>query len=423
MDPLNTTDTRISRTFQTTSPLLNLILAASILSKLAQGKSQAPWFPYRPIIGYYPQPLLYPIDPLVFRPAQSTPLNQQQIIHIHDTPGYNPDGETYEDNTNKYTQNINNFPPAQEEEEEEFIEGSENIKLNDSLLVDLIMNQNISENHFLTTTTEDPQEEQYQDELETAGTNVNRRRQRPSEYSEYIDEYQEAPKPKRRTTPARRRQPSRVNSRIGQYRTTTPEPEYYEDYDYSTVKLIRKNPLLRVPSKRRTTTTSYEEEDYLVQLPNRMKTTRINRINRRTTKPAYYDDDADEYDQDYAMLDRPQDRTFRQSATTTTTAMTTTTTTDSSTTTMQPNTTTTASPNNTNNAYGPPANNHPGYGPSNGNENISITYGPPAASQFWDSWYNQYSKSSVIRRIQELLTPSNYYSPQQETDDYYNGVF
>lgn len=68
-----------------------------------------------------------------------------------------------------------------------------------------------------------------------------------------------------------------------------------------------------------------------------------------------------------------------------------------------------------------------GYGPSQGNENISITYGPPTFQQRFDyvaplldAWYSQYSaKNAVVRRIQELLHQNTQLQQQQPQNDNY----
>lgn len=330
---------------------------------------------------------------------QPPPLNQQQIIHIHELPQKNPTGDSLEAiqdqdgqkiNTNKIEDKI----PLYEETNLNEIE----LDLNDSF-----------------TTTEFNFNVEYDNEAEASDSNAT---ETPFEDRNDIlttislEENLSTNKRSRRTTPQ-----TPIMRRAGSRRPV---------HDY-----IDRNSNRRRPIKRRTTTPSY---DYIYdkQANRRRKRPTMktkNRPNRRPVdkEPEFYDTDYedDEYD-DYYSIARQEETTTDTSTTEGTTVTTTTagtTTTASAATEMQTNATygyTYGPP--IQSGYGPP--DQTGYGPSNGNEYISITYPPmtgpnrDALAPLLDSLYSQYSKNSIIKRLQELLQPNNFYNNQQYDVNY-----
>ncbi|XP_065165864.1 putative uncharacterized protein DDB_G0271982 [Atheta coriaria] len=272
-------------------------------------------------------------------------------------------------------------------------------------------------------------------------------------------------------------------------RRTTPATLIYDEYDQATPVTQKKkvqyyNGNIKNPNQRKPKPTDNEYDDEetpqrQIQGQGQSKPKNNKNSQRRrtttTTTPTYDEYYNDPVDQDYSGQDqnnpdyeeevttkpRPGRRTTRraiqrqQDITTVPTTVTDTDLTDATTLTpTTPSTTTTMSAanatsgeypyygnNNYNNisiTYGPPVHHYPGYGPSNGNEQISFTYAPPSSSgqggnlggftavsgggasgsgvaaagvaPMLDSWYNQYARTSMYKRIQDLLTPNNFYN-------------
>ncbi|XP_022915197.1 uncharacterized protein [Onthophagus taurus] len=390
---------RQPRTFQ--GPLLGLLLAATFFAKASQGKpyllgyNQSPWVPFRPLYPYFP-PLWYSLQGNYAHTTHSPhilppPLNQQQIIHIHDrrtttTPRSPPEEDGVDDN---------NLPKQEEEEEvsvqqsstEGETQSSKEIQDNEAEPSNQFykyVKYNGSEPHFNKTREidQEPQETGLlDDELE-------------------FPDYKE-------TANRPRRGSSRKGSR---------------GPDYDDRVRGRKRP----SNKKRTTTPSYD--DYFDRQVNRRRRRPGNRNrirgNRRPINrdPDYYDSAYDYYNDDY-----PFGRQDEEDTTSTTTTEGSTGNTPTEQTTIRNTYGYTYGPPPA--SYGPPQTGYgppqTGYGPPNpGNDQISITYAPPSApgrdvlSPLLDAWYNQYSKNSVLRRLQELLQPNNFYNNQQYDVNY-----
>lgn len=453
---------RQPKTFQT--PLLGLLLATTILAKASQAKpyllgyGQSPWIPLKPFQNYVSSnsPLWQPLagnfqynqlttsSPQI----QPPPLNQQQIIHIHETPPLkNPADDNIEAIQDHSHQSINTkhkidqsgdseiplfeesnphtvkytldpsitteteFQNVESEEIENDIDSEYDSKADSSNLNYSILNSTDLENITLRNGT---------------FLNPNGTEKDGNNISGILT-----------TIPPKELESSAIENNDGMItnkrsRRTTPRPRR-PIHDY----IESRNGNRRRPTRRRTTTPSYDYNIFEKQANRRRKrpsTKPKPRPNRRpiNKEPEFYDSeyDEDEYDDYYPssvnVFARQEDTTTAESTTTETTSGTTTTQTTAAT-----KTSSTLPNNNTygytygppvQSAYGPPG--QTGYGPSNGNEYISITYPPvsgpsrDALAPLLDSLYSQYSKNSIIKRLQELLQPNNFYNNQQYDMNY-----
>lgn len=425
---------RQPRTFP--SPLL-ILLAATLLAKVsAKAYSyQSPWIPYKPYVPYYynqPNNLLsHTLDAYNenthpqhhYQQIRPPPINQQQIINIHETPSGSEEDydDTRENNRNIIT--TIERPTNEIGEESAIVSG------------------------------EAPQTEA-NDETQAA-SNVKYRRQRPD--SAYAKNKRTTPRPitKRGSEQSGKIRRYNNKNRVNKRPYTTTYPSYDDYYDYLTTSRIKSRRRTTRRPQRRTTTASYDYDDY--QYDNsldsthqiitknggrrrRRPTRKSNKNRRRPVQETYPDseyyqanDDSYEDSREYSNYENIQEILPRQQLTSTTESSSSTefTSTEMTSTTIEPTTTNASVTNNTGYGYGPNYNgnvsltygppnhdySHPsGYGPSNGNENISITYGPPTGQRLeqvaplFDAWYNQYARNTVVRRIQDLLHNNQFYN-------------
>ncbi|GJQ65791.1 hypothetical protein Trydic_g11958 [Trypoxylus dichotomus] len=444
---------RQPKTFQT--PLFGLLVAATILAKASQAKpyllgyGQTPWMPLKPFYNYLPSisQLWHPVPNNVYSQynqlttslphIQPPPLNQQQIIHIHETPplkSVGDDIDAIQDHTHQQISTNHKIENSNENKiplyEESNIHNVE-LSLNNSITTtegeldtsaEVIDNEAEASNFTYTIVNSSSGEEENITILTTIS---------PEELEsltlfpqiENMDDTVTVSTNKR----SRRTTPRTVIRRAGSRRPI---------HDYDDFRSGNR----RRPVRRRPTTPTY---DYIFdKQSNRRKkrppTKTRNRPNRRpiNKEPEFYDsdyrDDENEYDDYYPssvnILARQEDTTVTD---TSTSEISTITTGSTITTTTTPPISTQGVNNNTNGyTYGPPiqsgygAPGQTGYGPSNGNEYISITYPPVSGpgkdvlAPLLDNLYNQYSKNSIIRRLQELLQPNNFYNNQQYDVNY-----
>lgn len=415
-------------------------MAATLLAKVSAKAYSSPWIPYKPYIPYYhnqPNNLLaYPLNAYNentnpenhYQQIRPPPINQQQIINIHERPSGSE--EDYDDTRD----NNRNIITSIERPNNEL--GEESAVVN-----------------------EEAHQVEPNDETQASASNVKYRRQRPD--SMFAKNKRTTPRPitKRGSEQSAKIRRYNNKNRVNKRPYTTRNPSYYDYYDYSTSRIISKRSTTRRP-QRRTTTDNYDYGEYHYDNSldsthqiftknggrRRRRPTRKNNKNRRRpiqetySDSEYYQTNEDSYEdsREYSNYENIQEILPRQEVTSSTTEGSSSTefTSTEMTSTTEPTTTNVSVTNNTGYGYGPNYNgsliygppNHDysgpsGYGPSNGNENISITYGPPIGHRLeqvaplFDAWYNHYARNSVVRRIQDLLHNNQFYNNQDVNYD------
>ena len=462
-------------------PLLSFLIAASVLARASQPKShysgqkQNPWVPFDPVYNYisslpthwYP---VHGVNPYhyetttIFPHLTVHPLNQQQIIHIHEAPSSNnvPEeniqeltesnkqtiinnlsvsGQDISDSSkvkdNKIQNEITTTPDDLINSELKYID--HDISASNNNCTNSISNCNISKNATENSIVDhnsrivinsiNSLENMYIDEK----LNVSLEESSSKDEINFslFNSTAECSDCKYETVNDEQLSASNLFVQQHSFNDT--------DYNVSTKgEESRKNKVTRMayvdtndaredvrtfrrrnrrrPTKRRTTTPVYD--DYDSRRRRRRPTRYKNKFQRRPiTRDREYFDDYNYYDDNYS----DEGNVFARQGTSTTESEEESTSESTSESTTTTTTTTTTTGNVTGGyTYGPPP--QPGYGPSNGNENISITYGPPTGPKqdylapLLDAWYNQYSKGSVLRRLQELLQPNNFYNNQYDVN-------
>ncbi|XP_049817775.1 uncharacterized protein LOC126264325 [Aethina tumida] len=238
------------------------------------------------------------------------------------------------------------------------------------------------------------------------------------------------PKQKRGT---QRYYPNKKKYNNNKRRKTTTTEDYYESYEeYTTQKPKRKSQPKRPVSSYEDSASEYdydyeESYEYTTRRPykkRRRTTTRRNRYKNKNKKRQELDD-YDEYDYGFNYRNpfdniniRPRQETTTETTTTTTAASSSSSSTTTQTTHIM-NGTTVAPNNATSNTTGY------GYGPSNGNEGISITYGPPTGQNgaaygpprpsygppnypqyhaHYSDWYeSEATRNDIVQKVHDLI--------------------